>query len=149
MSKEILLLEHVEGLGREGDVVHVADGYASNYLLPRGKAAPVNPSTRRLLLKKQAERAERDALERGQAEQRAKQIAKASCTIPMKTTENGRLYGSVTEAQITDALKGQGFVLRKDELRMAQPLQTTGVFEIPVQVHPEVSAVLKVWVVEE
>lgn len=149
MSKEILLLENIEGLGREGDVVRVAEGYARNYLLPSGKAAPVNPATQRLLVKKRAERSERDAIEKDEAKRRAEKMTGVSCTIPMKITETGKLYGSVHEAQVIEALQSQGVELRKGELVLEKPIHTTGVFEVPIHLHPDVSTVLKIWIVEE
>ena len=106
----------VKDLGAEGDVVTVADGYARNYLFPKSLGAPVTEATRRKLAKIQAEReAERQALLK-RAQEAAARLEGASCTIPVKTGEDDKLYGSVTAANIADALKAQGLEVDKHAL---------------------------------
>jgi large subunit ribosomal protein L9 len=149
MAKEVILMSDVEGLGTEGEVVRVAEGYARNYLLPRNLAAPVTEATRRRLEKKRKERADQLARDREGAIAVQKALEKVSCTITVKTGTEGKLFGSVTVLDILGVLKGQGVELQKHQLELAEPIKETGVFNIPVKLHPEVQATLKVWVVEE
>ena len=116
MATEVLLMTVVDGLGKDGDIVSVADGYARNYLLPRELAAPVTEATRRRLVKLQAERqkGEADALAGAQA--LAKKVAAASCTITVKVGDGEQLYGSVTESDIADALKSQDIEIDRNQI---------------------------------
>ncbi|HBA85056.1 MAG TPA: 50S ribosomal protein L9 [Verrucomicrobia bacterium] len=149
MAKEVILMSDVNGLGTEGDVVRVAEGYARNYLLPRNLAAPITETTRRRLEKKRKERADKLASDRDGALAVQKSIEAISCTITVKTGAEGKLFGSVTVTDILGVLKKQGVELQKQQLVLAEAIRETGVFNIPVKLHPEVQATLKVWVVEE
>lgn len=149
MSMEVLLMTDVPDLGSEGDVVTVADGYARNYLLPREKAAPVTEATRRRLEKIRALRDKEHKTALQAARQRADKLKNVSCTIPVKVAEGEKLYGSVTVADIADALAKQNVDIDKDSLVLDQPIKELGVFDIKVALLPEVEATIKVWVVEE
>lgn len=149
MAKEIILLSDVEGLGTEGEIVRVAEGYARNYLLPRRKAAAVTPSTRQLVEKKKQERIAREAAEREVAQAQAAQLEKAAVTLPVKSGESGKMFGSVTAADILEALAAQGIQLDKKQLNLAAPIRELGVFDVPVKLSQDVESTLKVWVVEE
>ena len=143
------MMADVKDLGAEGEVVTVADGYARNYLFPRSLGAPVTEATRRRLAKMRAEReAEQKAALEG-AREAAARLEGVSCTIAVKTGEDDRLYGSVTAANIVDALKAQGIEIDKHSLALEHPIKDLGVFDIPVRLHPEVETTVKVWVVEE
>lgn len=149
MAIELILTEAVEGLGAEGEVVRVAEGYARNFLLPRKLAAPVTEATRRRL---ETRRKAREAQQRKELEQARGLVAaieQASCTLTVKTGEGGKLFGSVTAADIAAAVKAQGLELDKRQIELPEPLRELGVFNVPVKVHPEVQATLKVWIVEE
>jgi large subunit ribosomal protein L9 len=149
MSKEVILMTDVQGLGAQGDVVRVADGYARNFLLPRNLAAPVTDATRRKLEKVRKVREEQDAKALESSQTLVKAIEQVSCTIPVKTGEGGKLFGSVTVPDIVAALKAQGVVVDKHQVDLPEPLRELGVFNIPIKVHPKVQATLKIWVVEE
>jgi len=149
MSKEVILISPVEGLGEEGEVLRVADGYARNFLLPRKLALPVSAATRKLVEKKKVERLAREAAQLDGAAELAKKLAGVSVTIAVKTGDNGKLFGSVTSVDILDQLAKQGYKLDKKQLALASPLREMGVFNVPLKLHPEVEATLKVWVVEE
>lgn len=148
-AKEVILMENVEGLGTEGDVVKVADGYARNFLLPQHLAAPVTDATRRRLERKQQERQTELASQHAGAEALAARLEQASCTIPVKTGEEGKLFGSVTAMDIQAALKEQGIDVKKGQVELEEPLRELGVFKVLVKLHPEIQATVKVWVVEE
>ena len=149
MATEVLLMQDVKDLGSEGDVVQVAEGYARNYLFPKKIGATVTEATRRRLAKMQKTRdvARKDSLE--QARQRANTLASASCTITVKTGEDEKMYGSVTTADIVEALQKQGVKLDRHSLELEQPIRELGVFDVKVKLHPEVETAVKVWVVEE
>lgn len=149
MAIELILIENVKGLGVEGEVVRVAEGYARNYLLPRKLAAPVTEATRRYLEKKRREREEEQARVLARAREQAAAIEKVSCTLPVKTGEEGKLFGSVTAADIAEALAAQGIEVDRRQIELAEPIRELGVFSVPLRLHPEVNATLKVWVVEE
>ena len=149
MATEVLLMVDVEDLGSEGDVVKVADGYARNYLLPKKLAAPVTEATRRRLAKLQQERETKRRLALEEARQMANRLEGVSCTLAVKTSEDGKLYGSVTPADIADALAQQGVKLDRHVFVLEGPVKELGVFDVPVRLHPEVETTVKVWVVEE
>lgn len=149
MAVELILIEKVEGLGVEGDVVRVAEGYARNYLLPRKLAAPVTEAERRRIERRQRERQAQQSRDMEQAQGLAVAINQMSCTIPVKVGEGGKLFGSVTAADIADALKAQNVEVDRKALELAEPIRELGVFTVPVRLHPDVQAELKVWIVEE
>lgn len=149
MAVEVLLMDAVPGLGIEGDVVRVADGYARNYLFPRGKAAEVTDGKKRQIEKKRIERLEQMRREQSAAEELAQKIAGLSCTIAVKTAESGKLFGSVGAAQIIEKAAEQGLVLERSQVLLDAPFHELGVFTVPIALHPEVKAELKVWIVEE
>ena len=149
MSKEVVLMADVQGLGSQGEVVRVAEGYARNFLLPRNLAAPVTEATRRKLAKVLKVREEQEAKELDAAQSLVKSIEQVSCTIPVKTGEGGKLFGSVTVSDIVAALKAQGVEVDKHQVELPEAIRELGVFNIPIKVHPKVQATLKIWVVEE
>jgi large subunit ribosomal protein L9 len=149
MSREVILMSDVPGLGSEGDVVKVSDGHARNYLLPRGLAAEVTDATRRRLEKVRRDRDQKDERELAQAKELAARLQGTSCNVGVKAGEGGKLFGSVTAAHICEALKLQGIAIDRHQLGLEEPIHELGVFNLPVRVHPQVSATLKVWVVEE
>jgi len=149
MAIELILLEDVKDLGKIGDSVRVADGYARNYLLPKKKAAKANRSTLRQLeakkLKLQAEHAERVAVAKTMAEK----LAKLSIKIPVQAGEDDKLYGSVTNHQIVEAVAKEGIELEKTSILLSEPLRELGAFTVDVHLHSEVKGQLKVWVVRQ
>ena len=149
MSTEVILMADLKGLGSQGDVVRVAEGYARNFLLPRNLAAPVTEATRRRLGKARQVQKEQDMKELDAAQELAKAIEQISCTIPVKSGEGGKLFGSVTAADIVSALKVQGVEIDKRQVDLPEPIRELGVFNISIQVLPKVQAALKLWVVEE
>jgi len=149
MPQEVILMADVKGLGSEGEVVRVAEGYARNYLLPRNLAAPVTDVTRRRIEKKRKERDVELAKQSEAARSLAKAIEQVSCTIAVKTGEEGKMFGSVTAADIVSALKAQGVTIEKNQIDLPEQIRELGVFNIPIKLHPEIQATVKIWVVEE
>lgn len=149
MAVEVLLMDQVDGLGIEGDVVKVADGYARNFLLPRGYATEVTEGKKRQIEKKRAERLVQLEKEKFAAEELVKKIEGIECTIAAKVGENGKMFGSVAVPQILEKLAEQGLEIDKNKVNLGAPLHELGVFDVGIKLHPEVTATLKVWIVEE
>ena len=146
---EVILREHVDNLGKRGDVVKVAEGYARNYLLPRKLALAVTENNKRQIERERAVAEARDAEEKGQAESLAQRISALEIEIARRVGENDTLYGSVTSADIAHALQVKGFEVEKKRIHLAEPLKALGETTIPVRIHREVTAQLKVKVVPE
>jgi len=149
MAVEVLLMDVVPGLGIEGDVVKVADGYARNYLFPKNLASEVSEGKKRQIEKKRAERLELMKEEQGAAEKLAKKFESLSCTLAVKTSESGKMFGSVTAAQVLEKLAEEGVTLERNQIKLDAPLHELGVFDVVINLHPEVQTTLKVWIVEE
>ncbi len=150
MSTELFLSSDVPGLGNEGDIVKVADGYARNFLLPQKKAEAVTEGARRRLAKIQAEREKVRKETLADAKKLGAKLKAASVTIRAKTSDADTLYGSVNAAQILAALKEQGFTsLEEPMILLASLIKTLGTFDVPVKVHTDITETVKVWVVAE
>ena len=146
---EVILREHVDNLGKRGDVVKVAEGYARNFLLPRKLALAVTENNKRQIERERAVAEARDAEEKGQAESLAQRISALDIEIARRVGENDPLYGSVTSADIAQALQAKGFEVEKKRIHLGEPLKALGETTVPVKVHREVTAQLKVKVVAE
>lgn len=149
MSKEVILMEDVPGLGDQGEVVRVSDGYARNFLLPRKLAAPVTDSALKLIERKRAEYEARKAAARAESDKQAALLAATPLTIRVKVGSEGRLFGSVTALDLVDQAKLAGIVLDKKQLQLEEPLRTLGDHKVPVKLAGDVTAQLKVTLVEE
>lgn len=149
MATEILLLSDVENLGKAGDVVKVADGYARNFLLPRDLAAPVSQHALRRLEKLRKEREELSRIQMAEAKDKAAKLNDVSVTIRAKTVDGTRLYGSVSAADIVAALEsGNKISVDKSQVQLDEPLKEVGTFDITIKLHSEVTKTIKVWIVE-
>ena len=143
----LILLDDVEKLGLAGDEVHVAPGYARNYLIPQGLAAKATPGTLRLIESRKAMIAERRAKELADAKALAEKLASVEISIAMQATEDDQLFGSVTARMIADELAGQGYAIEHTRVKVEPAIKTLGGFDVEVKLHAEVAATLKVWVV--
>ena len=146
---EVILREHVDNLGRRGDVVKVTPGYARNYLLPRKLALAVTENNKRQIEREKKLAEARDMEEKAAAEAIAARIAALDIEIGRRVGENDTLYGSVTSADIAQALKDKGFDIDKRKITLAEPLKALGENTIPVKIHRDVTAQVKVKVVAE
>lgn len=150
MAKEVILMDDVDGLGDTGEIVRVADGYARNYLLPRNLAAPVTDATRRMVEKRKVEAEAKRAKLRSGAEDFAAKLNAAAVTIKVKTGMDGKLFGSVTTADIADALKKQsGLTVDRHQIDLTHAIKELGEQSVPVKLYKDVRASLKVAVVQE
>ncbi len=145
---ELLLKQSVDQLGRIGDVVTVKAGYARNFLLPLGYAVPVTKANREEI---EAAREQALAEERQRVDtlkELAAKLAEASVTIEGRANDEGHLFGSVSAAQIADALREKGFTIDPKSIRLESPLKEIGVFDVDVHLHADVETKTKVWVVQ-
>ncbi|MBI4885539.1 MAG: 50S ribosomal protein L9 [Acidobacteria bacterium] len=147
---DVILREHVDNLGRRGEIVKVADGYARNYLLPR-KLALVATDANRTHIERERRIAEaREAQEKGQAEAIAARLATVEIAIARRVGgETNQLYGSVTSADIAEFLKGKGFDIDRRKLILPESIKTLGPHTVPLKLHREVTVPLTVQVVKE
>lgn len=146
---EVILREHIDNLGRRGDVVKVAEGYARNYLLPRKLALAVTEANQRQIERERKVAEVRDAEEKQQADAIAQRLTETNIEIARRVGENDTLYGSVTTADIAHALDGKGFSIEKRKIVLADPLKALGEFTVPVKVHRDVTAHVKVKIVPQ
>jgi large subunit ribosomal protein L9 len=146
---QIVLKEDIEKLGRRGEVVKVADGYARNYLLPFGKALSATPGNLKVIEREKRRYVARLSKEKEENEALARRIQDVSLTLVRKVGENDVLYGSVTSADIGESLQKEGIVVDKRRIQLPEPIKSLGIYSVPVRLHPEVVAEVKVWVVKE
>jgi large subunit ribosomal protein L9 len=146
---EVILREHVDNLGSRGDIVKVAAGYARNYLLPRKLALAVTEANKRQIERERKIADAREAEEKAQAEALAQRIAQLEIEIARRVGENATLYGSVTSADISHALQTKGFDIEKRKIHLPEPLKALGESIVPVKVHRDVTAQVRVKVVAE
>jgi large subunit ribosomal protein L9 len=144
---EVILREHVDNLGRRGDVVKVAAGYARNYLLPRKLALAVTDHNKRQIERERAAAEARELEEKAQAEAYAQRLTQTDIEIARRVGENDTLYGSVTAADIAQALHTKGFEIDKRKITLGEPIKALGELTIPVKVHRDVIAQVRVKVV--
>jgi large subunit ribosomal protein L9 len=146
---DLILKDNVEGLGERGDVVKVKDGYARNYLLPKGLAVPATDAMKRVLEEEGRLREVRDDKVKRNLQAVAEKMKGLSCTIVVQAGEEDKLYGSVSQYDIAEAIKGQGFEVDHKQVILEHPIKKLGVYTVPVQLHREVEVEIKVWVVKE
>lgn len=149
MATELLLMSDVDNLGRAGDVVKVAAGYARNYLQPRGLAAPVTQASLRRLEKLRKEREELARIQKAEANSKATKLKGLVVTIGAKTSDGQKLYGSVSAADVLAQLEKMGISLDRSQLALDEPLKEVGMSEVEIKLHAEVSAKITVAVVGE
>ncbi len=146
---EVILKQEIPGLGKAGDVVKVADGYARNYLIPRKMAVLATEKAKKALekeMKMLTSKREKETLE---ARRLAEKLSNISCTIRARAGENDRLFGSVTAADIAKALEEQEIHVDRRNILLEEPIKELGVFSVPVKLHQDVTAEVKVWVIKE
>ncbi len=142
---EVLLVKEVKRLGKAGEVRRVADGYARNYLIPRGLAVPATESARRQMAHREAERARAASAERAAAEAHAAALQHVVLTFKAKSGESGRLYGSITSADIAEQLAERiGEPVDKRKVLLEEPIKEVGTSKVDVRLHPDVKITVTV-----
>ena len=146
---EVILREHVENLGKRGEIVKVADGYARNFLLPRKLALLATDGNRKHVERERKIMETREAEEKSSAEAMATRLSAVDISIARRVGDTEQLYGSVTASDIVELLKGKGFDVDRRKLILPEPLKSIGEFDVPLKLHREVTTPLKVKVVKE
>ena len=146
---EVILRAHVDNLGRRGDLVKVADGYARNYLLPRKMALLATEGNKKVIEREKVKFDASEAEEQKVAQAVADRLASVEVEISRKTGETDALFGSVTNADIAEALAAKGFDLDRRTIVLHEPIKRLGEFEVPVKLHRDVIVTLKVKVSAE
>ena len=146
---EVILREHVDNLGRRGEIVKVAAGYARNFLLPRRLALLVTEGNKRHVERERKIMETREAEEKGQAEAMAARLGLIEISIARRVGETDQLYGSVTAADVAEYLKTKGFEVDRRKLILPEPIKTLGDHKVPLKLHREVTVPLTVKVVKE
>jgi large subunit ribosomal protein L9 len=146
---EIILRDHVENVGKRGEVVKVSDGYARNFLLPKKLALIATPGNLKQVAKERVKFDALEAVERTAAEELGAKLNGITVVITRKVGETGALYGSVTSADVADALTKQGFDIDKRKIGLREPLKKLGEKTVPVKLHPTVTVQLPIVVAAE
>jgi len=147
---EIILLERVQNLGDLGDLVKVRPGYARNYLIPKGKAAPATAENKAKFEQRRKELEQAAQAKLAEAKTRAEQLTGASISVTRRASDEGKLFGSVGPVDIAEAMTAAGMTLAKAEIQLAEgPLKMVGSHEVEIVLHPEVHGTITVEVVGE
>ena len=146
---EVILREEIDNLGRRGDVVKVAAGYARNYLLPKRLAVAANESNKKIVEQEKQAYLRRESKEIGDANDLAKMMGSVEVTIAQKAGENDQLFGSVTAQDIVAALERAGYTIDRKKVNLAEPIKALGDYKVTVRLHREVSLELPVHVIKE
>ncbi len=146
---QVILLEDVSSLGKAGDLVKVSDGYGRNYLIPQKKAILATEKNIKTLEHQKRLVQHRMAKTKKDVQKMAQEIETLSCTFARSVGESGKLFGSVTSMDIEAYLKENGLEIDRKKIHLEEPLKSVGMFTVPIKLHPEVVANLKVWIVQE
>jgi len=146
---DVILRQDVDNLGRAGELVTVKDGYARNYLLPRGFAYLASEGNRRRIEAEARQRERKAGAQLESARDLAGRLEAVSLTFTMKAGEGDKLFGSVTAADLADRLHAEGITVDKKAVELHEPIKALGVYKVPVRLHHDVKPEVRVWVVKE
>ncbi len=146
---KIILRQDYERLGKFGDIVEVKDGYARNYLIPKNIAYPAKPNFIKVIEEEKKHKQFKLLKAKRQAEELAKKLESVSITISVSVGEEDKMFGSVTSQDIGKALEEQGIEIDRRKIVLEDPIKELGIYSVPIKLHPEVEAKIKVWVVKE
>ncbi|HUR91442.1 MAG TPA: 50S ribosomal protein L9 [Gemmatimonadaceae bacterium] len=146
---EVILRQAVDNLGHPGDIVNVSAGFARNYLLPRGFAYEATAGNKKRMEQERARLEAAESSRREAAEEIAKKLEPVSLTFSARVGEEGKLFGSVTTADIAHQLEAQGFKIEKRQIDLHEPIKALGVYRVSIRLHADVQAEIKVWVIKQ
>ena len=146
---EVILRQAVENLGHPGDVVTVSNGFARNYLLPRGIAFQATEGNKKRISQEKARLEAAEGQRRDAAQDVAKKLEEVSITFAARVGEEGKLFGSVTTGDIADQLAAQGFTIERRQIDLHEPIKALGVYRVPLRLHADVRPEIKVWVIKQ
>ncbi len=146
---EVILRQAVESLGHTGDVVSVSNGYARNYLIPRGVAYVATEGNKKRIAQERQRLESAEESRRGSARELADRLEQVSLTFSARVGEEGKLFGSVTSGDIAAQLVTHGFAIEKRQIDLHEPIKALGVYRVPVRLHADVHPEIKVWVIKQ
>lgn len=146
---EVILSQDVHALGKLGEVVKVKDGYARNFLIPRKLAYNATAANLKRIEQQEKNRKIQYDQEKQEAEVLAEKLNKASCTLSVEVNDLDKLYGAVAEIDIVKALEVEGFTVDKKTIAIEKPIEELGIFEVGINLHPEVTAKIRLWVTKK
>ncbi|MCF6410730.1 50S ribosomal protein L9 [Pseudalkalibacillus salsuginis] len=146
---KVIFIKDVKGKGKQGEVKNVSEGYARNYLFPNNLAKEANKGNLKTLEKKKESEKKQAEEERLEAVKLKDELEKLTIELSTKAGEGGRLFGSITSKQIAAELKGKGYKVDKRKIELSDPIRSLGYTNVPIKLHPDVTATLKVHVSEE
>ena len=146
---EIILRQSVDNLGHPGDVVTVKNGYARNFLLPRGFAYEATPGNLKRIAVERTRLEAAETERRSGAEGLAKRLEEVQLTFSARVGEEGKLFGSVTSADIAEQLASQGFHIERRMIDLHEPIKALGVYRVPIKLHADVKPEIRVWVIKQ
>jgi len=146
---EVILCKQVEKLGKVGEVVKVKEGYARNFLIPKKLACFATPANLRRIEQQKAKSAQEAEAKKQEALALADKLSKVSCTVTVEVNDLDRLYGAVSEIDISKALEVEGFQIDKKDILLDKPIEELGIFDVKIQLHPEVIAKIRLWVAKK
>ncbi|MBP1906287.1 50S ribosomal protein L9 [Paenibacillus turicensis] len=146
---KVIFLKDVKGQGKKGEVKNVSEGYAQNFLIPRGLVSVATEGNMKTLDNQTAAEERRKAQEKADAEALGKKLEETTVNLKAKAGEGGRLFGAITSKQVAEALQKTGVKIDKRKIELSEPIRTLGVTKVTVKLHPEVKATLSVQVTEE
>ncbi|HLV26783.1 MAG TPA: 50S ribosomal protein L9 [Gemmatimonadales bacterium] len=146
---EVILRQSIDSVGHTGDIVKVSPGYARNFLLPRGLAYEATPGNKKRIAQERSRLEAAESARREAAEGLAKKLEEVSVTFSARVGDEGKLFGSVTSADIAQQLETQGFHIEKRQIDLPEPIKALGVYRVPVKLHADVKPELKVWVIKQ
>ena len=146
---KIILKEDFESLGKVGEVVEVKAGFARNFLIPKQVALQATPQNLRVFEQEKARNKIKLSKDKRDAQLLAEQLKEVSLTANVQVGEEDKIFGAVTSQNISELLSSKGFEIDKRKIQLEDPLKALGVFEVPIKLHTEVEAKIKVWVVKE
>lgn len=146
---KIILRKDFESLGKVGEIIEVKDGYARNYLIPLGFALKADKKNVKLLEDEQKQVQLKLSKDQKSAEKLAQKLNTVSCTATVTVGEEDRVFGSITTQDISDLLKDKGFDIDRKKIVLDEPIKALGIYDIPIKLHSEVEAKIKLWVVKE
>ena len=146
---ELILTQDVQGLGKAQQVVKVNDGYARNFLLPQGLGLVATQKNLKALVELQQRKAQQLEKEKQLALGLANKLKSTSINVAVTTNEEDKLYGSVSQVDIASALKEEGYDIPEENILLNEPIRSLGIYDVPVKLHPEVQAKIKLWIVKK
>lgn len=146
---EVILRQAVDNLGHAGDIVDVSNGYARNYLLPRGFAFAATAGNKKRIEQEKSRLEAAENERRSKAQELAAKLEEVSLSFSARVGEEGKLFGSVTAADIAQQLEAQGLHVEKRMIDLHDPIRALGVYRVPIRLHADVKPEIKVWVIKQ